>query len=195
MHAAIVLAAGRSQRLGQAKQLLVVDGETLLRRAVRCAIASAPAETIVVLGADAAACRASLGGLVFREAVCTQGGMGASLQIGLRAVSAHCVGALIVVTDQPALDAAHLQALVARWRTDPLRAAASAYAGVIGVPALLPRAWFEKLLAAEGDVGARELLRANADRVHRVDAVALEFDIDAPEDLERLHRRDDESVG
>ena len=184
-HVAIVLAAGRSRRLGQPKQLLVVDGETLLRRAVRFAIASGAAETFVVLGADAESLRESLKGLACRERVCTRDDMASSLRTGLHAVSAPCAAALVVLTDQPALDAAHLQALVARWRCDPQRAVASAYADVIGVPAVLPRAWFAPLLAAEGDHGARELLRTNADSVYRVEAAQLAFDIDAAHDLQR----------
>lgn len=183
-HAAIVLAAGRSRRLGHPKQLLCVDGETLLRRAVRFAIASGAAQVHVVLGADANLLRASIDGLDCREQLCTHDDMASSLRAGLRAVGSDCAAALVVLTDQPALDAAHLQALVARWRDDPQKAVASAYAGVVGVPAVLPRAWFARVLAAEGDRGARDLLRASGDAVIALAAPQLAFDIDTAHDLQ-----------
>ena len=186
-HAAIVLAAGRSTRLGQPKQLLIVHGETLLRRAVRFALETAPAEVIVVLDPSAEAMRDQLDGLACRALVCAhaQQGMAASLRCGLSALDARCDGALIVLTDQPALDGQHLRALVARWQQDPRAAAASGYAGTIGVPAVLPRAWFDSLLDGDGDHGARDLLRTRRDQVRVIDAAALALDLDSAADLER----------
>ncbi len=66
-----------------------------------------------------------------------------------------------------------------------MRAAASAYAGVLGVPALLPRAWFGEIAALRGNVGARALLRARADEVIAITAPDLASDIDTPADLAR----------
>ena len=64
---------------------------------------------------------------------------------------------------------------------DHARAAASAYAGVLGVPALLPRRWFAPLAEGGHDHGARDLLRAHADQVHAVPAPPLADDVDTPE--------------
>jgi molybdenum cofactor cytidylyltransferase/nicotine blue oxidoreductase len=89
---------------------------------------------------------------------------------------------LIVVCDQPALDAAHLRALTAAWRAAPQRAVASAYAQRLGVPALLPRAWFGEI--AYGDSGARQLLARRRADVAAIENEALARDIDWPGDLE-----------
>ncbi|MGA9342524.1 MAG: nucleotidyltransferase family protein [Rhodanobacteraceae bacterium] len=186
-HGVIVLAAGDSRRLGQAKQLLSVDGEALLYRVARLGLATAPADCLVVLGADADRMRALLRGLPLRSAVCNdyQRGMAASLQTGLTALDAGCSGALVLLTDQPALDEAHLTALCECWRAQPSRAVASGYARTIGVPALLPRAWFAAAMQIEGDRGARELLRDRADEIAVIAAPQLARDIDRPEDLPR----------
>jgi CTP:molybdopterin cytidylyltransferase MocA len=183
-HGAIVLAAGASRRLGRPKQLVEVGGEPLLRRVVRSMLATAPRECIVVLD-DAAPFDALLGGLDLRIVRIGDraSGMAASLRAGVAALNARCVGALVAVTDQPALDARHLDALCAAWRAAPEHAVASAYAGVIGVPAVLPRSWFGAVAALSGDVGARELLRSRSDVV-AIAAPELARDIDTPRDLE-----------
>jgi molybdenum cofactor cytidylyltransferase len=183
-HALVLLAAGGSRRLGQPKQLLVLEGEPLVRRAARLGLATAPACALLVLGAQAEAVQAATHGLPLRRVDCPDwtAGLGASLRAGLKAVPDGCAGALVLLCDQPALDAAHLQALVATWRTAPGRAAASAYAGVLGVPALLPRAWFDAL-CLDGDRGARDLLRERADQVTALAAPGLAHDIDRPADL------------
>jgi len=187
-HALVLLAAGASRRLGEAKQLLRMQGETLVHRAARLGLATAPAQALLVLGAQAELIRAATDDLALQCVHCPdpEAGLGASLRAGLAEVSGTCEGALILLCDQPALEAAHLQSLVNAWRTQPLRAAASAYAGVLGVPALLPRAWFSLLPPDAGDRGARDLLRARADEVQAIPAPALSVDIDSPGDLSAL---------
>jgi CTP:molybdopterin cytidylyltransferase MocA len=108
--------------------------------------------------------------------------MAASLRAGVAALDEACEGALIVVTDQPALDARHLESLCTAWRAAPAFAIASAYAGVIGVPALLPRSWFDAVAIVSGDTGARELLRSRPD-VIAIAGPDLAHDIDTPRDI------------
>jgi CTP:molybdopterin cytidylyltransferase MocA len=184
-HGALVLAAGASTRLGRPKQLVEIDGEPLLRRIVRALLATAPADLVVVLGHEAARMRGALAGLPLRSVVVADSfhGMSASLRAGIVALDASCAGALVTLTDQPALDAAHLVAMRDAWRIAPTRAVGSAYAGILGVPALLPRAWFADLGKLQGDIGARELLRARRDEVIALAAPALARDLDTPADL------------
>jgi len=189
-HALVLLAAGGSRRLGQPKQLLRLDGETLVHRAARLGLATAPAEAIVVCGANADAVWAGVADLPLRKIACSawEAGLGESLAVGLGALSPDIDGALVLLCDQPALDASHLLALRDAWRGDPTRAAASEYAGVLGVPALLPRRWFAPLAEGGHDHGARDLLRANADQVHAVPAPSLADDVDTPEQASGLTR-------
>ena len=90
-----------------------------------------------------------------------------------------------MLTDQPALGTVHLEAICAAWRAAPACAVASAYADVLGVPALLPRAWFGDVAALRGDTGARALLRQRRDEVVAIRAPDLANDIDTPEDVTR----------
>jgi molybdenum cofactor cytidylyltransferase len=190
---AIVLAAGASKRLGAAKQLIEIDGEAALRRVVRCVLATAPRDCVVVLGHDAARIEPVLEGLAVRTLCIADAasGMAASLRAGIAALDPRCAGALVVLTDQPALRSDHLHALCAAWRCAPARAVASAYDGVLGVPAVLPRAWFDDVQALRGDVGARELLRRRPQDVIAVEASELAADLDTREDLVALRGRTD----
>lgn len=183
-HAAIVLAAGSSSRLGYPKQLYVVEGEPLVRRATRAALATNPAAVLVVLGAHADAVYAAVADLPVQRLDCADwsAGMGATLRAGVLAAPQDCGGALVVLCDQHGLDAAHLQSLVRTWQATPERAVASAYAEVVGVPAVLPRGWFDAVRELTGDRGARDLLRSRASSVTTVSAPQLAFDLDRPGD-------------
>ncbi|MGB0133582.1 nucleotidyltransferase family protein [Dokdonella sp.] len=184
-HGVIVLAAGSSTRLGQAKQLLTIDGETLVHRAVRIGLETNPVDCVVVCGADAEMIKASVADLDCRVVSCAdyRSGLSASMHTGLAALRSDCAAALILLTDQAALDADHLRQLCESWRCDPQRAAASGYADTVGVPAMLPRSWFPELARTHGDRGARDLLRARSDEVDVSAAPELAHDIDTPGDL------------
>jgi molybdenum cofactor cytidylyltransferase len=187
-HGAVILAAGASTRLGYAKQLVEIDGEPLLRRVARSVLATDPHECVVVLGHDAVRIGIALEHLAVRTLSITDAdtGMAASLRAGIAALDPHCAGALITLTDQPALGADHLRALCAAWRGAPTHAVASTYAGVLGVPALIPQSWFAEILALRGDIGARELLRARRDDVIAVSAPELARDLDTPDDVQNM---------
>jgi CTP:molybdopterin cytidylyltransferase MocA len=182
-HGVVVLAAGASRRLGRPKQLIEIDGETLLHRTTRAALATRPADLVVVLGYQATLLAAAVSDLDVRciSAMAWQEGMGRSLRSGADALDPDCTGVLVVLCDQPALDAAHLRQLVACWRDAPRKAAASGYAHTVGVPALLPRDWLRGVEFG-GDRGARGLLQARATETRVVTNEALARDIDLPGD-------------
>ncbi|WP_422241378.1 nucleotidyltransferase family protein [Dokdonella sp.] len=187
-HGAVILAAGHSHRLGIPKQLLQIDAETLVHRAVRFALETDPLDCIVVALADATDVERVLGDLPCRIVACADSarGMSISLQTGLQALDPACAAGLIVLVDQPAVTPRHLCALRDAWLDAPSQAAASGYADTIGVPAMLPRTWFGHINPTDRDHGARDLLRARRAEVQVVAAARLAFDIDSPDDLAML---------
>jgi CTP:molybdopterin cytidylyltransferase MocA len=187
-----VLAAGASKRLGQPKQLVQYKGETLLERAIRMARESGAAPVIVVVGAGH---ERIIAGVRFEAAKAIlnpfwEQGIATSIHAGLAAVewlAAEASGALILPCDQVRLSADHLRALLEAFAGNGgTSIVASTYAGVLGIPAVFPRAAFGELMALEGDKGARALLLRPPCPVVEVEFAGGEVDIDEPADLELL---------
>lgn len=186
--AAIILAAGASRRLGRSKQLLTLEGETLLHRTARIAWESGLRPVRVVLGADAEIHREALAGLdihVIQNPEWEEG-MGSSLRAGVAELPPEVEAALLLVCDQPALDGALLGRILAAHEATPERVVAAHYAGICGIPALFPRSFFPKLGVMCGDKGARSLLREG--EAVEVAFPGGELDLDVPADLERFRR-------
>jgi CTP:molybdopterin cytidylyltransferase MocA len=188
----MVLAAGASRRLGQPKQLLMLDGETLLARSVRLANEAGAAPVLVVLGANSeligSAIPAGSATVVMNEN--WEQGIASSIHAGLKALDpaeSDVGGVLILACDQPRLSAEHLRELIqslAGQRETSI--VASAYAGVHGIPAVFPREAFPHLLALSGDKGARALLMQPPCPLIALAFEGGEVDIDRPDDLEQL---------
>jgi len=190
--AAIVLAAGASRRLGQPKQLLLMDGETLLARVLRMANEAGAAPVFAVLGAYSERIGATLPAEMAISIVNRnwEAGLASSIQTGLLALeerAPQASGVLILGCDQPRLSAEHLAALLRAFiaQNQPV-IVASAYAGVLGIPAVFPRALFAELLALRGDQGARRLLMRPNCPVLALPFAGGEVDIDLPTDLGQL---------
>jgi len=182
---ALVLAAGASTRFGSAKQLVRVAGRPLLHTAVTRAAEVTGNALIVVLGARAARLAPLLkhcpGSVVvnrhWRE------GLGSSIRAGVARLPPNCSGVLLLLADQAAVTADDLKRLAGAWRKQPLCIAAALYAGISGAPVIFPRNMFRELAELRGDVGARALLRRNANRLVRVPMPSAGIDVDTPEDL------------
>lgn len=188
-HVAIVLAAGGSQRLGRPKQLLTINGETLLARCVRLAAETAPERIIVVLGAHAAAMREQLQHVAIANLRCIdnpswQQGMASSLQAAAAELADWDSRSLLLACDQPRLTPSHLHALLTAARSHPDHDIASAYADAIGIPALIRATSLQAARNLHGDRGLRALWRDPSARVHSIRADELSFDIDTPQDLQ-----------
>jgi molybdenum cofactor cytidylyltransferase len=196
--AAIVLAAGGSRRLGQPKQLLRLEGETLVERAVRLAGEAGANPVLAVLGAHHESIRAAvsfdrLGRLYDAIPVLNGGweqGIATSIHAALEALEKQepaAQGVLILGCDQPRLTATHLRAMLETFeaQTAPVMVA-SAYAGVEGVPAIFPGESFAELRALRGDEGARSVLKRATWPVIALPFPGGEVDIDQPGDLGQL---------
>lgn len=187
-----MLAAGGSRRLPGPKQLLRFRGTTLLRHAAQIAVATECGPVVVVLGAASAAkqLRFELVDLDVRivENARWKDGMSSSIHAGLDALEhAEAPEAVLIMTcDQPHVTAELLRQMVASYRETHPPAVACAYAGTVGVPALLGRSLFAELKALEHDQGAKRVLERHLQAIVRIPFEQGAVDIDTPEDVRHL---------
>jgi molybdenum cofactor cytidylyltransferase len=181
----LVLAAGASRRLGRPKQIVHVGGVPLVRRTVLLIAEICGSPVTVVTGANASQVTASLHGLdvVPAHNAGWREGLASSLAVGLESLEPDWNAALVAPCDLPGLAAGDLERLAHAWRRTPERAAAAAYSGIIGTPAILPRQILPRLATVRGDRGARDLLRRNDLPVTVVDFPSARQDLDHDEDL------------
>lgn len=179
----LVLAAGGSTRLGRPKQFLRHRGATLLQATVASARRAGTGRPIVITGARrfAVALAARRAGARTLHNARWHRGMGTSLARGAGG-RPRATALLVMTVDQPYVRARDLSRLLRAWRRRPQAAAAAAYGGRLGVPAILPRRHFGTLRRADNDSGARQLLNARTRRVTAVPMPAAALDIDTPED-------------
>ncbi|MFI6074511.1 NTP transferase domain-containing protein [Actinoplanes sp. NPDC051343] len=194
--AGLVLAAGAGRRYGMPKALIAYQGRLLVQRAADTLREAGCIRTSVVLGAGAERVREAAPDLPATVVnVDWAAGMGSSLRAGLAAlVGGAADAAVILLVDMPGVTAEAVRRVIAEVDAGagPLPAAArgalamGGYDGRRGHPVLLGRDhWAGVAAAAVGDRGARDYLRAHADRVRVVPVgdVADDSDIDVPSDL------------
>lgn len=189
----VILAAGESARMGTPKQLLSLDGQPLLVRAIEAALASAAWPVVVVLGAHEEKIRPVLARLpvLVADNPAWPEGMASSIRVGvatLQQFSRALDAALVALCDQPAFSAATIAQLVAAQRSTGRSIVAARYAGRQGAPALFLREHFETLMHLTGEEGARALLNDSPARVAAVDLPALALDLDTPADYAAVQK-------
>lgn len=190
--AAAVLAAGASTRMGRNKLLLKLNGETVVRRAARAAIAAGLDPVVVVTGHAHEAVAAQLRGLACRAVFNGEHESGAhtSVAAGIGAVGdTGSAAAIVMLADMPLVTPAMLRAVVASYRKSGARVVASRYGGdFVAPPILYDRRLFGELRDMDARCG-REVVRR-----HRRGAVELAWpaaaarDLDRPEDYEWMRR-------
>lgn len=191
-HAAVVLAAGGSRRLGTPKQLLTRDGETLLHRAVRLAAMTHPQRLLVVLGAErdafATAAVGSEGEVLFNPE--WEQGLSSSLRCAARALRNFSGRVLLLGCDQPALEAAHLSQLLDGAASVAFGCAATVHGTHLGQPAVIPNAMMQAAPSLEGDAGfGYRLSGLPESAVWCLFSPELQLDVDTPADVELAMER------
>jgi molybdenum cofactor cytidylyltransferase len=190
--AAVVLAAGRSTRMGGPNKLLErIGGKPLVRIAVDEALASRARPVIIVTGHQREKVEATLSGLDVRFVHNPNfaDGLSTSVKTGLAAVPEDVDGAIVCLGDMPQVNAAMIDKLVSAF--DPERGAlvvVPVIDGQRGNPVVWSRRFFPELMALDGDVGARNVIGRYAEAVTEVplaDEGAL-IDVDTPEALLRV---------
>jgi molybdenum cofactor cytidylyltransferase len=187
--AGLLLAAGRSTRMGGPNKLLEeINGKPLVRIAAEQLLASRAKPVIAVTGHQKDRVERALDGLpvMFVHNPDFAEGLSTSLKAGITAVPAEADGAIVCLGDMPQVSAALIDRLIAAF--DPERGALvviPTIAGKRGNPVLWSRRFFPDLTAVEGDVGARHLIAGYAEAVAEVavEDEAAFTDVDTPEAL------------
>ena len=187
--AAVVLAAGRSTRMGGPNKLLAdIARRPLVRIAAEEALASRAKPVIVVTGHQREQVETALAGLPvqFVHNPDFADGLGTSVRAGIAAVPADADGAIVCLGDMPQVDAGLIDRLIAAF--DPDQGALvvmPTFEGRRGNPVLWSRRFFPDLMAIEGDVGARHLIGRYSEAVVEVPLAgkAALVDVDTPEAL------------
>jgi len=193
----IVLAAGASSRMGEPKQLLKFEGETLLYRAVRAALETGSHPIVVVLGFLADVMREETADLNVLTVVNQEWheGMSSSIRLGLKQAlestpPAEIEAAILMLCDQPFVTSDVIERLIDAYRESRAPVIASEYEEgdekTLGVPALFSRELFPELIALHGAEGAKRIIAR-----HRAEAIAIAmpeaaFDVDTPGDYRVL---------
>jgi molybdenum cofactor cytidylyltransferase len=184
--AALVLAAGRSTRMGAINKLIAeIGGKPLVRIAAEQALGSRAKPVIVVTGHERERVEAALAGLPVRFVNNPDyaEGLGTSLKVGIAAVPADADAAIVCLGDMPQVGSQLIDKLLAAL--DPERGAlvvVPIFDGRRGNPVVWSRRFFPDLMSISGDIGARHLIGSYAEAVVEVPvagAAAL-TDVDTP---------------
>jgi molybdenum cofactor cytidylyltransferase len=187
--AAIILAAGRSSRMGAHKLLLPLNGAPLLAWSLAAASASDARPVILALGRDAAMVADALPAGRYITLINPRyaEGMGVTLALAVGSLAPEVIGAVILLGDQPFMPTSTIQATLAAARAQPDRIIMGERDGRRGHPVYLPRRVFARVKALSGDEGARAIIAQEGDEitlVHIADARA-QFDVDTLQDYRR----------
>ena len=193
MICAMVLAAGRSSRMGRQKLLLPLGHKPIIARIVDELLLS-PVQSIgVVVGCEGEKIKKALPGrdVTFVRNPDSEGDMLSSVRCGLHALPESCEAVLVALGDQPAINHELIGELIRGFRERGGEIVVPAHADRRGHPMLFAARFCDEVLTRYDGVGLRGLLDAHPDVVFKVlvpTASVLE-DMDTPEDYERQRRR------
>ena len=192
--AALLLAAGKSSRMGSNKMLEEIDGRPMVARTAQRLLASRARPIIAVLGNQAADVDAALGKLPVERVHNPDfaDGLSTSLKRGLAVLPAEVDGVVVCLGDMPLIAGRDLDRLISAF--NPLEGRAIVVPirrGKRGNPVLWSRQFVPEMMALAGDQGARKLIEEHADLVAEVemDNDAILIDIDTPQALAELREK------
>jgi molybdenum cofactor cytidylyltransferase len=192
--AGIILAGGSSTRLGRPKQILKLKGKYLLEYVLNAALESELNHVVLVLGHDHQNILQALGACTLHERLQVVinhrylEGQSRSLQAGLLKIRQTFPSVMFLLGDQPLLDSNTIDHMLDRFRYSGKDICVPVCKGKRGNPTIFNRVLYDQLLAIEGDIGARNIIRANPERVLYLemnDPLCF-FDIDSQKDLTNL---------
>jgi molybdenum cofactor cytidylyltransferase len=187
--AIVLLAAGESSRMGGSKQLLEVQGKTLLEKILEVIDACGDVKKVVVLGARAEA-HEKVTQLFpnFNVVVNSRWkeGLGSSIKAGLQFVTASSTsidGVMFLVCDQPFITTLHLNTLIKNFADSTASLVVSGYNDTEGVPALFGREHFDEIMNLNDASGAKNIIAQNSTQKIVIPFPRGGVDLDTPDDF------------
>jgi molybdenum cofactor cytidylyltransferase len=189
--AGVILAAGRSQRLGYPKQFVCYQGETLLTRTIQASESALLSPIIVVVNPDHQQqiddLQKNFPQIIFRYNPQNDCLMSESLANGVsQCLSYDLQGIMLMVCDQPYLSANTLIQMTKAAQDHPEKIISCRYSNSFGVPSLFPKQYAQKLMSLAKDQGAKKLLYQHQSSIVWVDFAQGHFDIDTPQEHQQL---------
>ena len=189
--AVLIIAAGESKRMGTPKQLLNVEGETLINRMIHIVRKAVSYPVYVVLGASAETIQAQLPQLDIKivHNALWQEGMASSIRVGLNTAKAQnpvLDGVMFVVCDQPYITENTITDLLQLQEEKDTPMAAAYYDDIMGTPALFHHTVFDEILSLKGDIGAKKIIQSRPEEVAKLHFEKGLLDIDTKEDYQAL---------
>jgi molybdenum cofactor cytidylyltransferase len=192
--AGIILAAGMSTRLGRTKQLLKLKNKYLLEWVIDAALASQLQSVVLVLGHEHRKILKALGAKICRpriQVVVSHDyieGQSQSLQAGLIKVQHAFPSVMFLLCDQPLLDPKIIDRMLTSFWNSDKDICVPVFKGQRGNPTIFNCTMYPQLLAIQGDIGARDLIRKNPVRILyiEVDDPFSFFDIDSEKDFNNI---------
>lgn len=188
--AAVVLAAGRSTRLGRPKQLLPLGDRPLLAYVLRCVRRSSVDERYIVLGHASSAIEEAvdLTGFQVLKNPNYPDGQSTSVRIAVESIGHDVAAVIFVLGDQPLLAPDVIDRLADSYRDSPAPIIQPRFAEGPGNPVLIDHSLFGDLSLLTGDTGARPILHQQQELIRYIDVSDYHrpADVDTWEDYEKL---------
>ena len=194
--AGIILAAGASTRFGRPKQLLKLKGKYLIEWVLDAALASRLSHIVLVLGHAHQEILQALEQKIGHSKLSVEinpdfnMGQSRSLFYGLSRINDRIATVMFLLADQPLVDAATLDFLLNSCIASDKDICVPTFEGQKRNPCIFKKAIFPQIMKVTGDIGARQIIKANPDRVLEVEIDKPHFflDVDTPKDFEKVNQ-------
>ncbi len=194
--AGIILAAGESKRFGHPKQLLRLKDRYLIEWVLDAALSSKLTRVVLVLGHAHQKIQQVLGKKLDHPKLQVEinphykDGQSGSLQIGLSCARDTYPAVMFLLADQPLVDDATLNFLLAQFWSSHKNICVPTFAGKMGNPCILSSHFYPQIMQISGDIGARRIIGVNPEQVQkaRIQNPHFFLDVDRPADLEKIKK-------
>ncbi len=184
--AILILSAGSSSRMGTVKQILPVGKTTLLGLVIENSLQSIAKKVYCVLGAHRNKVQESITEYDVETIVNAnhKDGLSSSIIAGITHLQTKSYDAiLIMLGDQPLIDANYLNQMINTFRSHPKKIIASSYDNNLGVPVIISKKFYPELLKLKGDSGAKAFLMTYKEQIIELQNNCL-MDVDTKEDYQ-----------